>query len=158
MTDERATPAPAGRGQETAAGDSLESAFAAARAQGDPAAPLPAGLMARLLADAGAERPPALGAMPGASARAGGIHAWLGGLFRPARQGGGLGWGAAGGLAACVLVGLWLGYASPPAVEGLTGGIAATVFGSGDALATSELLAPLDAGFDGGLDGGLWDV
>ncbi len=158
MTDDRATPVPTGRGQETATGDALESAFAAARAEGDPAAPLPAGLMARLLAEAEAERPLAPGAVPGAPAsapaRAGGIHAWLGSLLRPARQGAGLGWGAAGGLAACVLAGLWLGYAPPPAVEGLTGGVAATVFGAGDALAASDLLAPLD----GGLDAGLWDV
>ncbi|WP_158547531.1 dihydroorotate dehydrogenase [Rhodovulum sp. 12E13] len=154
MTDERATSVPAGRGPETEAGDALESAFAAARAQGDPAAPLPAGLMARLLAEAGAERPPAAAAVAGASAPAGGITAWLGSLFRPADRGGGLGWGAAGGIAACGLAGLWLGYAPPPALEGLTGGVAATVFADGDALATSELLAPLD----GGLDGGLWDV
>lgn len=154
MTDDRATPAPAGRGQETAAGDALERAFAAARAEGDPAAPLPEELMARLLAEAEAERPLAPGAVPGAPAGAGGINAWLGGLLRPAGQGGGFGWGAAGGLAACVVAGLWLGYAPPPALEGLTGGVAATVFGAGDALATSELLAPLD----GGLDAGLWDV
>lgn len=111
--------------------DPLEAALDAARAEGDEAAPLPEGLAARMMADAAT-------AQPRAPARAG--SGWRARLFGD----GGLGWPAATGLAAAALAGLWIGYAPPPALDGVT----RTLLGTGGALGSedagpADLLAPL---------------
>jgi hypothetical protein len=132
----------AGRDDGPSGGDAaderaLRAAFEAARAEGDPEAPLPEGLAARLLADAEAARPaPARHA----ARRAGwGRHlAELIPLWPRAV------WATAGGLAACAAVGLWLGYAPPPGFDRMS----AALLG-GPALSSGDLLVPLDAG---GLD------
>ncbi|MCV2881393.1 dihydroorotate dehydrogenase [Actibacterium sp. XHP0104] len=86
--------------------DELELLFAAAR----DAAPVPSdGLLARVLADAEAEqaRPaPAL------------IRPEGGLLARAMRQIGG--WPALAGLATATLAGVWIGYAQPAGLDGLT--------------------------------------
>lgn len=84
--------------------DDLEALFAAARAEA--AAPAPAGLLARIEADAMAHLPPPRSAtVTVAAARApsgcGAILAALGG------------WPAMGGFATVALAGFWIGFAAP---------------------------------------------
>jgi hypothetical protein len=112
--------------------DPLAAALAAARAEGDSGAQLPEALSARMMADAAA-------AQPRASAPRG--AAWLSRLVG-GREG--LGWPAATGLAAATLAGLWIGYAPPPALDG----VAAALLGTGGAFGSeiagpADLLAPL---------------
>jgi len=146
------------QGMSEEADAALEAAFAAARAGGVGADRLEPSFAARLLADADAHLPvrraaeeTPTGATVFATARPGldtasrRAMSWLadrlGGLRRP----GAFGWGAAGGLACCALVGLWLGFAPPAALEG----IAALVGGGARSLGPADLLATLDPG---GLD------
>jgi hypothetical protein len=132
--------------------DPLEAAFAAARADGDETAPLPDGLLARLVADAEAARPPVTAPASRGRAR-GGLGQLLDRLF--AGQGTampGFGWPAATGLAASALVGLWLGYAPPASLAGLSTLSAALLGASSadtDPASPGAILAPLDFG---GLD------
>ena len=135
MSDDRTQPA---QGRVSLPQDeaALEAAFAAARGESAAERGLPGPLMARILADAEAARPPLSRPVPPAPAprRRRAALMWAG-LARP-------GWGAAGGAAACALVGLWLGYAPPPALAGVAGSLVAP-FGAG--VSPADLLVPLDA-------------
>lgn len=105
--------------------DPLEDLFAAASAAPPP--PLPADLMARLTAAAGAARPPS---GPSAAARPG-WAAWARALL--AEIGGAP---ALGGLVAAGAVGLWVGLADP------AGAVALVLDLSGTAASPFDLFDP----------------
>jgi hypothetical protein len=114
--------------------DPLAAALAAARAEGDDRAPLPEALAARMMADAAA-------AQPRAAPRPGG--AWLSRLFGDE---GWLGWPAATGLAAAALAGLWIGYAPPPALDGVAAALLGPGMSGPEDAGPADLLAPLVPG------------
>jgi hypothetical protein len=111
-TDRRPDPDPAPQSDLSSDTD-LDSLFAQARGA---AAPLPADLSARLVAQAEAMLPPATGPKPG-SAR--GQRGWLSGLRGLlADLGGGPG---LAGLSVAGVAGLWIGFVQPEAVAGVPG-------------------------------------
>ncbi|MGP3724126.1 dihydroorotate dehydrogenase [Cereibacter sphaeroides] len=114
----------------------LDDLFAEARRE----APMPsADLMARILADAAAERPaPA----PARSAPRRRLSPWLLALF-----GGG---GVFAGLATATLAGVWIGMAQPaPVAEALWGGTAGDPLESVDLLPGYDLFASLETPVEG---------
>ncbi|MDH3262385.1 MAG: dihydroorotate dehydrogenase [Paracoccaceae bacterium] len=104
----------------------LEEALGLARAEA--ARPAPEAFLARVLADAAREAPPAPAQARAAPPRLGRLAAALAALG---------GWPALGGLATAGVAGLWLGLSPPAAVEDLGGWL-----GAGDA--SAGLLLPDD--------------
>jgi len=128
--------------------DALEALFAAARAECPETPTLSDDFAARLMADARAAQP----AGPrGGQVLAIGPRAPFAGL-RDMLRAAGFGWPSATGLAAAALAGLWIGYAPPAPLEGVTALVLGEVglsraFGTA---APDDLIVAFDLG---GLDG-----
>ncbi|MEM1430681.1 MAG: hypothetical protein AAGG09_14595 [Pseudomonadota bacterium] len=178
---ERETEAGQGRGttpgEGTAAAEDtrLDLAFAAARAEASDTAPLSASFADRLLADAHAAQPRHASAVQRSVAEAVGqvqvgaleaqgpelsaarpaaplpFASWLRALQTMLRGPRPV-WPVAAGLAGCALAGVWIGYAPPASLQGMTDLVRAEIGipGRFGAEATDELLLAFDLG---GLDG-----